>query len=600
MKRFFNNLKLQPKLVLSHMIVILFSIFTVTILFNGQLRKIIIDNTINSERILSIQATNNIESILSRIISVSDILINNAFMGNITSSISGDAVRDSSYESREDFYSSIRSLIDGELITGIRIFTDNEYSSLSGRSKEGEAIFAPISAAYGTYWYGIFSSENRSSLLCPSLYLSPYELEKQGELAYITRICYDTFPGLTAAYCVIYFSKDSLDESLKKGTTLSDSSSYIINGRDALVSTSDASLSGGYLVSSQELQERFGEGNDLHLVNSSNGDIYSGYFTIENSDWYMISIIPGSSLLNQVHLLITQYIGFYLLFMIIALMIALVLSHSIVKRISILNNQMRSARHGIPKRLVTEEYHDEIGELIASYNFMTDELNQTIEKRDEMARELQMSEFRALQAQINPHFLYNSLDMIQWLSDSGRKEEVTRAVLSLAKFYKLTLSRRDNITTIEQELTHASLYINIQNMRYDNQIDFIEDVQDELMHCSILKLTLQPIIENSILHGILEKDSPSGMIIITGWRTNKDILLTVTDDGVGIPEEKMGSLLSESGPSKSYSGHSSNIGIYNTHRRLEMLYGKGYGLTYRSKPGEGTSVEIKIPFKMQD
>lgn len=210
-------------------------------------------------------------------------------------------------------------------------------------------------------------------------------------------------------------------------------------------------------------------------------------------------------------------------------------------------------------------YHDEIGDLIDTYNYMTRKMDQLMEEEAKAAEELRIAEFHSLQTQINPHFLYNTMDMINWLAQQGRTDEVSNAV-------------------------------QIQNMRYHDSISFISDIPDELLEYCIPKLTLQPIIENSVLHGILETDDKSGTIVLTGWIEDNDIVLLISDDGVGITPEKLPTILSGNGNSTS---GGTNIAIYNTHRRLQILYGSDYGLTYSSEPGHGTEVEIRIPAKKE-
>lgn len=240
-------------------------------------------------------------------------------------------------------------------------------------------------------------------------------------------------------------------------------------------------------------------------------------------------------------------------------------------------------------------YHDEIGDLIDTYNYMnymTRKMDQLMSEQAKAAEELRLAEFHSLQAQINPHFLYNTMDMINWLAQQGRTAEVSSAVQSLSRFYKLTLSRKQSISTIAQETEHATIYLEIQNMRYHNSIEFVSDIPDELMEYQIPKLTLQPLIENAVLHGILEKDDKAGTIVLTGWLEDSSIVLLISDDGVGISPDKLSSILSGEGSSSS---GGTNIAVYNTHRRLQILYGTDYGLTYSNNPGGGTEVEIHIP-----
>ena len=218
----------------------------------------------------------------------------------------------------------------------------------------------------------------------------------------------------------------------------------------------------------------------------------------------------------------------------------------------------------------------------------------TLENPDILRAELteQKMSMLYLKSQVNPHFLYNTMDMINWMALQGQTDEISHAVQSLSRFYKLTLSRKKGISTIARELEHVTIYVQLQNMRYHDSIELITDIPDELSEYQIPKLTLQPVVENSILHGILEKESKSGTIVITGWMENENVVLLVSDDGVGIPPEILSTILSGNGNSQS---GGTNIAVYNTHRRLQILYGNDYGLTYSSKPGEGTEVEIRFP-----
>lgn len=144
---------------------------------------------------------------------------------------------------------------------------------------------------------------------------------------------------------------------------------------------------------------------------------------------------------------------------------------------------METIRKGRPEPLeLTAAGNDEIGVLSGTYNYMTAEINQLMDYEEKAATELRIAEFRALQAQINPHFLYNTLDMINWLSQSGQSEKVTEAVQALTRFYRLTLGSKDLISTVQDEVTHVSLYMQLQNMRYNNCAEFIADVPPELDH----------------------------------------------------------------------------------------------------------------------
>lgn len=223
---------------------------------------------------------------------------------------------------------------------------------------------------------------------------------------------------------------------------------------------------------------------------------------------------------------------------------------------------------------------------------MVRKINRLLAEQAKSAEELRISEFNSLQSQINPHFLYNTMDMINWKAQQGQKSETTAAIRDLSRFYKLTLSRKNTITTVENEIEHATIYMRLQNMRFGNAVDFVVDIPDSMLDIHIPTLIFQPIIENSLLHGILEKENKAGTIVLTGWMESDAAVIMISDDGVGINPEKLSTLLTEKEEQIKGSGH---IGVYNTHRRLQILFGVSYGLSYSSTPGQGTDVEIRIP-----
>lgn len=228
---------------------------------------------------------------------------------------------------------------------------------------------------------------------------------------------------------------------------------------------------------------------------------------------------------------------------------------------------------------------------------MARQINNLMQKQQEDAEEIRIAEFNALQAQINPHFLYNTMEMIGWMAQQGRTRETNQAIRDLSRFYRLTLSRKNSINSLEEEIEHVTIYVRLQNMRFEDSIDFVVDVPDSLLEYRIPKLTLQPIVENAIVHGILEKESHRGAIVLTGWLEENDIVLLVSDDGVGISKEKLTGILKKK---PAQGGKGNHIAIYNTHRRLQVLYGPGYGLTYHSQEGKGTDVEIRFPAILSD
>jgi len=590
-------MKLQTKFILSHLILILAPTILIAFILLNQLSDILLSNTVMSEQNLSKQTADYISNLISQVNNASTSIIDDTYFSGLLTKISYDIPYEEDTDFEKDtttFLSSVNSMIDDFVITDVKIYMSEDFESVYSNPTYAEYnIFKPMSEAKGSYWHGIFSSTNKNYLVCPSLYLSPSECKNYGELAIVRKVNYLNNVEDPAAYIVIYFSKSNIDFILGKDLSISDSSTYLINERNAIVSTSNSSLSGKYIIDYETVQKNYSHSNKFVTMKLGGEKVYAGYKEIPSTDLYMISVIPTNNALFRTRDLVYQLVGTYMVFLGIAFCIALLLSNSIVKRIKSVINQMKLIRKSNPKRLPIYPGQDEIGDLIETYNYMTDEMNNLLEKQAKAANDLRISEFKALQAQINPHFLYNTLDIINWLSKKGKSEEVSLAVQALSKFYKLTLNKGNITVSVKEELEHVSLYVQLQNMRYQDKIHFLVDVPDELLDYEIPKLVFQPIVENSIQHGIFAKESKEGNIVIMGWLKDDVIIFVISDDGVGIPKEKLKSILT--GSSENTTG--SNIGIANTHKRLQLFYDTGFGLTYRSTPNVETEVEIRIPAK---
>jgi two-component system sensor histidine kinase YesM len=366
----------------------------------------------------------------------------------------------------------------------------------------------------------------------------------------------------------------------------------MINSRDETVASTNTTISGAYKIPYDEVMEKIPSSLKQSKLQFAGENVYCGYKVIPGSDWIMILAVPESNLLSEGRSLLIHFLFLYALALAVCVLVSLLLSRSITRRLSLMADRMQQVKvSALPTRLPEPVGSDEISSLMDSYNYMSDEINRLVHEQEETAKELRQSEFRALQAQINPHFLYNTLDMINWMAKTGDDAHISQAVNLLSRFYKLTLNRGSAIITVGQELEHVSLYVQLQNMRFSDKLHFFVDVPDEMLEYTMPKLIFQPIVENSILHGILEKPIREGNIVIMGWMEGDDMVFTVSDDGVGIPPEKLDTILT----GKAAAGGGSNIAIANTHKRIQLAYGSQYGLSYRSTAGSETEVEIRIP-----
>ena len=597
-RRFKNgylNLSLQTKFTIALISIVVLPAFLTVFLFYGKLYNMVVSNTIRQEQDASAKTAPLIERTMDTILATTRNITGQTFFQELFYMPVSDSAKElASSNHAIDFKNAIRRLTTDSIVTDVRIYVDfpEELETLDD-DPNTENILAPISQAKGTYWYGIFQGNRENQeMFCPSFYLGSQEKKNYGDMAYICPLSLYYHSNAYKAYLAVYFSDSKLNSILSDNLSLEGSVSYIVNERDAIVATSDQSLSGIYRLDYDTIKESFMSSNNFIERNILDTKVYAGFYSISNTDWFMVTILPAPPLIHESNHLMLQIALLYAGFLVLALIFANVLAHSITGRLSSVIRQMQTVRHGPPTPMESPQAHDEIGDLIDTYNYMTRKMYELMEKQAKAAEDLRIAEFNSLQAQINPHFLYNTMDMINWMALQGQTEEISHAVQSLSRFYKLTLSRKKGISTIARELEHVTIYVQLQNMRYHDSIELITDIPDELSEYQIPKLTLQPVVENSILHGILEKESKSGTIVITGWMENEDIVLLISDDGVGIPPEILSTILSGKGNSQS---GGTNIAVYNTHRRLQILYGKDYGLTYSSNPGEGTEVEIRFP-----
>ena len=240
-----------------------------------------------------------------------------------------------------------------------------------------------------------------------------------------------------------------------------------------------------------------------------------------------------------------------------------------------------------------EDSGDELAVLNANFNQMVEKIGQLVEHIRLEQITLRQTELKVLQAQINPHFLYNTLDAIAWCCEEERHKDAVEMVNALAKLFRISISKGHELITIEKELQHAQSYLKIQKFRYKNQFVYSFDVYEECLPYLCNKITLQPIIENAIYHG-LDRMVDEGEIRIRIYPDGDDIVFTVSDNGVGMTPEQCQEILQDE------SGEKTGIGIKNVNDRIKIYFGENYGLTIESELDEGTTVTIRMPKVMEN
>ncbi len=290
----------------------------------------------------------------------------------------------------------------------------------------------------------------------------------------------------------------------------------------------------------------------------------------------------------------------YMLTAIVLVVIAMLLSSFISKSITLpiqkLRNSMERVQEGDFKAAdIVIPAENEIGSLTTSFNVMTHKIEDLMAQNVHEQELKRKSELKALQSQINPHFLYNTLDSIIWMAEGKKNEDVVVMTASLARLLRQSISNEDETVSIIQEIQYIKSYLTIQKMRYKDKLEYEIDVDSSIYSVHIVKLVLQPIIENAIYHGLKYKDS-KGMIWVKGHQDGRNAVIEIKDDGVGMDEETLAHIFEK----HKVNYHSNGVGVYNIQKRLSLYYGKEYGLRYESEKGKGTTVTVVIPMDQEE
>lgn len=317
--------------------------------------------------------------------------------------------------------------------------------------------------------------------------------------------------------------------------------------------------------------------------------------TVAHAGWRLVLLVPyedidafGKDVRRQ--LLIALAVILPLL-----LPLAFWVASTSTRRIARITAAVREYERGNLALQLPAEGGDELGELSGDLNRMASRIASLLEERYRLGQENKHSEMRALQAQINPHFLYNTLDLVNCLALRHGAPAIAAAVEALSRFYRLSLSGGAETVTLAQELEHVEIYVRIQNMRFDDGVALRVEAPEALRGLPILKIVLQPLVENAILHGIRERESGRGTITVrarleAGAARGEVLAVEVADDGVGMSAERLEQLRRGVTTADAH-----GYGVRNIDRRLKVRYGPAYGLAYESAPGEGTAVTLRIP-----
>ena len=313
---------------------------------------------------------------------------------------------------------------------------------------------------------------------------------------------------------------------------------------------------------------------------------------MKTTGWTLVSMVPYKSVMAE-----TMAIsGVMILAVAITLIVTLLLLNRIltgvVKPLKKLEKYMVQVNPDNMDQRMEILTDDEIGHLSMKFNQMMDCIRNLKEQVIEEQEDKRKYELQALQAQINPHFLYNTLDSIIWMAETN-DSNIVAMTEALAKLFRISLNKGNEEISLERELEHVKNYLIIQSMRYADKFTYDIQTEGHVENCHVIKLILQPIVENCIYHGIKKKRG-TGKITIRAYRREQNLIIEVSDDGCGMPEEICRKILSDEIESENISG--SGIGVKNVNERIQLRFGKKYGLSYSSEEGVGTTVTYVLPY----
>ncbi len=314
--------------------------------------------------------------------------------------------------------------------------------------------------------------------------------------------------------------------------------------------------------------------------------------TVGYTGWKLVGMVPAQPLglgMNQLGLFAVSLLLFSAFLM---AFLTFRISAHITDPIYELEESIKKLENGQENVEIQEGGCYEIQHLGHTINSLVSTMRHLMDDIVQQERQKRKSELDVLQSQINPHFLYNTLDSVIWMTESGRYEEAIQMVTSLARFFRISLSRGNGFIPIRDELEHARHYMTIQQIRFKNRFTSEITADEDVQQLYTVKLIVQPLLENAIYHGMSEAED-DGKIRVHAYRHGSEVWIDVEDNGLGMRPEVAEQLLSRSRPAVTGSG--SGIGVINVHQRIQLSFGKQYGLTIESEPDEGTRVRIRIP-----
>lgn len=589
----YKNCSMRVKLFASFFLLIFIPIIVLTVFAAYRSTAIIQEQSMEIARLYLQQTENEMESELYKIATVSSSVAQTAEVHEVLEKQNTGISFSEEYDDMNELYKTIESTRALQNLYQIRLFISDSFTH-----SRSNYITYPLSSVSDTDWYHQLVEQYQTQTLLPPSIFQPPLSEPQEVLSVVTLI--RSRKDITRILGVVSVDvlKSDLIDILQHNNYAEQSAAYLVDenlnivcGANSAFPVSEADLA----AQLQQMRDTFGASSGV----STAGNAVYGLSAPIFDGWRIFTVASMGNLLSPVSNLRDQMILLTVIISIIAFCLSYLYARYSTRRIKTLAEQVRRVENGDLSVSCIVDSEDEIGELQNSFNFMVRRISLLVDERYNLGKNLKDMELRALQAQINPHFLYNTLDMIAWKAMASGNQETVDIVVKLARFYRLSLSNGSDFLPLSDEVEHVRLFVELTNLCRSRNVQLITEIAPNIADYPIMKLILQPIVENSLFHGLYELSDREGIIRLTAEQIGSYVQIQIADNGVGIEKSKLAELLAKK-ERPVVNTKRGGYGIGNILERLRIYYDDRFTFQIESAILTGTTVTIRIPYSRND
>lgn len=575
----FKN-SIRFKLILITLFLVIIPITTVAIIYSQTVRNIIRKKYSQSAIQLVYETGKKFDYILNDIEEFSNVVMaNKDFL---------DSLNHPKYINDVEFESLLRNFLTArEDIDGINVMADNLYYSV-GVTKVTERENFPIhKALVESQGELIWTKTQQEKIKILSGEFDKYYLSLSRKI-----IDYNTLEEL--GYLTIDIDESILEQYYKSLVTEDGGEVFICDGYGQIISHTDKSKIGLGISNKYFMNDILLSKNKYGSIpfKEKNVDKVAIYTTIDTNAWKIIKIIPSQYLYKELNQIQSYLFIAGIIYVVIIILFISVFSLKYTEPIIRMTKVIKKAEGGNLDVRTNVNTKDEIGQLGSSFNNMIQEMQVLMNQLVEEEKLKKTVELEALHSQINPHFMYNTLNTIKWMAKIQGAKTVSTALTALIKLLRISTNLGREMILFKEEIEYLKNYVLIQKLRFNESFDIEYHIAQDCENCNIPKLMLQPIVENAIIYGMKEDSLDTVHITIEAYKIEGKLRVEIHDDGPGIPPEQLKNIFKSPEDKDKFS----KVGLNNIHHRIKLYYGNEYGITIQTKVHEGTNVILEIPF----